>query len=284
MHTHSSIPLTERRRLRTKFYKKHNLANILTHWFNVGMWLLLLPTGIAIISSPRLGLSPVWWQELFRNLFGSTANLIRFHSTLGLIWAFVLTFNILVGFRKYFVPFAATRMLLDHDDIQWLKIKPLQMLGLKKDQPLPPQDAYNAGQKLYMYVVILGTLGIILSGVVMTFHEVFQTWVKQWAQPVHWVSVFSIVAGLIIHVYMGAVFPEEKEAFFSMFSGKVSAWYARAHHEKWYWRKVKEELEWEDRVTDEISRAVEDGGSPDYAQGRPALADRPGLRMEDTGI
>ncbi|MEJ2710357.1 MAG: hypothetical protein P8074_22290 [Anaerolineales bacterium] len=63
----------------------------------------------------------------------------------------------------------------------------------------------------------------------------------------------AIVAGLIIHVYMGAVFPEEKEAFFSMFSGKVSAWYARAHHEKWYWQKVKEEMAWEDQVERELS-------------------------------
>ena len=250
--SHNAIPLTERKRLRAKRIKKHNLANILTHWFNVGSWLLLLPTGIAIISSPRLGLSPVWMQEFFRNIFGSTANLIRFHYTIGLIWTFVLTYNILIGFRKYFVPFSKERLLLDKDDIEWLKVKPLQMLGFMKEKALPPQDAYNAGQKLYMYVVIVGTVGIMLSGLVMTFHQYIPwTWLIQWAQPIHWVSVGMIVAGLIIHVYMGAMFPEEKEAFFSMFTGEVSAWYARAHHAKWYWEKVKEELEWEDKVTAE---------------------------------
>jgi formate dehydrogenase subunit gamma len=248
-----NISLEERRRLRQKTYKKHNLANILTHWFNVAMWFLLLPTGMAIISSPRLGLTPDWWQEAFRNIFGGTANLIRFHYTLGLVWTFVLAFNILLGFRRYFVPFAAHRMLLDWDDIEWLKTKPLQMLGFFKDKELPPQDAYNAGQKLYMYVVILGTVGIMTSGIVMTFNRIFPPFLKQVAQPLHWVSVFSIVAGLIIHVYMGAVFPEEKEAFFSMFSGKVSAWYARAHHTKWYWEKVEEELAWEDSVEEELS-------------------------------
>lgn len=265
---HKNIPLPERRRLRSKMYKKHNLANILTHWFNVGMWLLLLPTGIAILSSPRLGLSPLWLQEMLRNVFGGTANLIRFHYTLGLIWIFVLAFNILGGFRRYFVPFAATRMLLDTDDIDWLKVKPLQMLGFMKGKELPPQDAYNAGQKLYMYVVILGTIGIMISGVVMTFNQVFPPILKQIAQPIHWVSVFSIVAGLIIHVYMGAVFPEEKEAFFSMFSGKVSAWYARAHHEKWYNDKLREELEWEDRVRQELAHSSEQ-----QAQEQPAPAD-----------
>jgi len=253
MSGHKNIPVNERKRLRTKMYKKHNLANILTHWFNVAMWLMLLPTGIAIISSPRLGLSPEWWQETFRNLFGDSANLIRFHYTLGLLWIFVLSFNILLGFRRYFVPFAAHRLLLDKDDIEWLKIKPLQMLGFFKDKELPPQDAYNAGQKAYMYVVIGGTLGIMLSGIVMTFNTIFPPVLKQIAQPIHWISVFSIVAGLMVHVYMGAVFPEEKEAFFSMFSGKVSAWYARAHHEKWYNEKLKEEMEWEDEVNSHMT-------------------------------
>jgi formate dehydrogenase subunit gamma len=262
MSSYKTIPVGERRRLREKKLKKHNLANILTHWFNVGMWLLLLPTGIAIISSARLGLTPVWWQAAFRNLFGGTANLIKFHYSLGFLWIFVLLFNILVGFRKYFVPFAVTRMFLDKDDIHWLTIKPLQMLGLMKDKQLPPQDAYNAGQKLYMYVVVLGTLGIMVSGPVMVFKQLFPPIVKQIAQPLHWLSVFAIVAGLLIHVYMGAIFPEEKEAFFSMFSGKVSAWYARAHHEKWYWEKVREELDWEDEVNQQVRSETQPDPEP----------------------
>jgi formate dehydrogenase subunit gamma len=259
MSSYKTIPVAERKKLREKKYKKHNLANILTHWFNVACWLLLLPTGIAIISSPYLHITPLWWQEAFRNFFGGPANLITFHYSIGFFWIFVLVFNILVGFRKYFVPFAVNRMFLDKDDIRWLMIKPLQMFGLRKGETLPPQDAYNAGQKLYMYVVILGTLGIMVSGPVMVLKQYFPPIVKQIAQPLHWVSVFAIVAGVLIHVYMGAIFPEEKEAFFSMFSGKVSAWYARAHHEKWYWEKVREEMDWEE----EVNAQVKAEASPD---------------------
>jgi len=58
----------------------------------------------------------------------------------------------------------------------------------------------------------------MLSGIVMTFNTIFPPVLKRIAQPTHWVSVGAIIAGLMIHVYMGAVFPEEKEAFFSMFS------------------------------------------------------------------
>lgn len=252
MSGHKNIPLPERKRLRQKMYKKHNLANILTHWFNVASWLMLLPTGIAIISSPRLGITPLWLHEVFRNLFGGPANLIKFHYTVGFLWIFILLFNVFVGFRKYFVPFAVNRMLLDRDDMQWMIIKPAQMFGLMKDKELPPQDAYNAGQKIYSYFVILGTLGIMVTGPLMVFKEYFPPIIKQVSQPIHFLSVFMIVAWLFIHVYMGAVFPEEKEAFFSMFSGKVSAWYARAHHEKWYNLKLREEMEWEDEVEDQV--------------------------------
>ncbi len=62
-------------------------------------------------------------------------------------------------------------MLLDRDDIQWFMIKPFQMLGLMKDKELPPQDAYNAGQKVYSYFVVLGTIGIMISGPVMVFKD-----------------------------------------------------------------------------------------------------------------
>jgi len=57
--------------------------------------------------------------------------------------------------------------------------------------------------------------------------------------------VTSVVAGLMVHVYMGAVFPEEKPAFFSMITGTVNELFAYSHHFKW-WRTVKqEEAEWE---------------------------------------
>jgi formate dehydrogenase subunit gamma len=247
--SHEYLPLSLRKKLHDKQIRKHDLANILTHWFNVLGWLLLLPTGLGILSSPRIGLVPQVWIDATRNTFGGLANLLQFHYTVGLVWLFVLAFNILVGFRKYFVSFASERMLLDKDDIEWLKIKPLQMLGLAKDKALPPQDAYNAGQKAYSYVVIGGIFLIGLSGLIMTFSRyVPWKWMVQWALPVHFGAVGAVFAGVIVHVYMGAVFPEERSAFFSMFTGNVNALYARLHHSKWYWRKVEAEQDWEESV------------------------------------
>ena len=59
-----------------------------------------------------------------------------------------------------------------------------------------------------------------------------------WAVVLHFAAVGVVVSGLMVHVYMGAVFPEEKPAFFSMITGTVNELYAYSHHFKW-WREVK---------------------------------------------
>ena len=72
-----------------------------------------------------------------------------------------------------------------------------------------------------------------------------------WAVVLHFVAVAAVVSGLMVHVYMGAVFPEEKPAFFSMITGSVNELFAYSHHFKW-WRTVKqEEAEWEAAHTQE---------------------------------
>ncbi len=243
-----TLTLEQRKRLQEQVLVKHHLANILTHWFNVAMWLLLLPTGIGILLEKTYPASSTAWNDLMRQIFGSTASLIYWHGVWGQIWIAVLTFNIFVGFRKYFLTFASTRMLLDKDDLRWLMIKPWHMLGLRKHVPLPPQDAYNAGQKLYSYLVVIGSFWIGLTGMIMVYSEHIPTswqWVIQWAMPIHFLSAGITFAGVIIHVYMGAIFPEERQAFFSMFTGKVNGLYAYLHHRKWYLRKMAEKAAWE---------------------------------------
>jgi formate dehydrogenase subunit gamma len=114
--------------------------------------------------------------------------------------------------------------------------------------------------------VVVCTIGIMITGPLMVLKSLFPPIIKQIAQPIHFICVFVIVAWLFIHVYMGAIFPEEKEAFFSMFSGKVSAWYARAHHEKWYNQMLTEEMEWEDKVEKEVLESTqlkEESSTPD---------------------
>jgi hypothetical protein len=58
---------------------------------------------------------------------------------------------------------------------------------------------------------------------------------------------------------MAAVFPEEKPAFFSMFTGKVNELFAYRHHFKW-WREYKmEEAAWKQKIEQEGAGASDDG-------------------------
>jgi len=255
--SHAKLTLEQREALREQTLVKHYTGNILTHWFNVASWLLLLPTGLGILLGKAYPFVPEAWNNLMTNLFGGLSPLIEWHSLMGQIWFFVLMFNVFFGFRKYFIPFAATRMWMDKDDWKWLMVRPFQMFGLMKDKPLPPQDAYNGGQKLYSYLVVIGTLMIGVTGLVLTYSEFIPTnlqWIIQWAMPLHFIAVGLTFAGVIIHVYMGAIMPEERQAFFSMFNGKVNGLYAYLHHRKWYERKMAEQAAWEDHYNRQIDQ------------------------------
>jgi cytochrome b subunit of formate dehydrogenase len=65
----------------------------------------------------------------------------------------------------------------------------------------------------------------------------------------------------MIHVYMAAVFPEEKPAFFSMITGTVNELYAYSHHFKW-WREAKLEEAESDRHRDDAAAPKETVAPP----------------------
>jgi formate dehydrogenase gamma subunit len=242
-----ALSLQERKVLLHTEIKKHKVANILLHWFNAAAWAFLLLTGLGILSSALYRVIPVNWLELVRSSFGGLANLRKFHMAAGLTWIFVLGFNVVFGIRKYFGPFGRESLWLTRDDLEWLKMQPMRMLG--KKIVLPPQDAYNAGQKAYALAITAGSLGIMATGLIMTFSRYMPArWIVQWANPLHFLSWGSVIAALIVHLYMGAVMPEERSAFFSIFTGKVNALYAFHHHYKWYRRSQLHEANWEERL------------------------------------
>ncbi len=217
--------------------KKHHVAIILLHWFNAIVWLCELATGTALIASPYFRLMPYWYIELLTDLFGSRATMLQFHIAIGVIWVLVFLVYGIFGFRTYLAKqIFEKEIALDRDDINWLIIRTLRILK-KSDEPLPPQDSYNAGQKLFALHVYAMIPIIMITGLIMAFHLV-STAVVGWAVVLHFVAVGLVVSGLIIHAYMGAVFPEEKAAFFSMLTGMVSELYAYRHHFKW-WKEVK---------------------------------------------
>lgn len=251
------IPLTgaEADALEQRHLKKHHLAIILLHWFNAFVWLIELVTGIALFWSPTFRVAPEGAVRLVRGIFGSRGDLLAVHITVGLLWILVFTAYGIFGHRTYLRKEVLQKEIgLDEDDHRWLRVRILGILGRSKE-PLPPQGVYNAGQKLFALMVYATLPIIMLTGLVMTFGWLGPT-VVGWAVLVHFVAVGAVVSGLLVHVYMGAVFPEEKPAFFSMITGSVNELFAYSHHFKW-WREMKlDEKAWEEDH-DRVAKAVD---------------------------
>jgi formate dehydrogenase gamma subunit len=270
------LPLTaeQAEKMSQRQIKKHHVAMMLLHWFNAVVWLAELITGTALVVSSHYRVMPYWYLHIVEGVFGTKANMLLFHITVGVTWIVVFAVYAVFGFRTYIrtkvlhgvhiheqplwrralalqcILFQSEEVCLDADDLKWLWTRALRILG-RNNEPLPPQGIYNAGQKLFAWLVYLAIPVIMATGLAMSFHLIATTAVA-WAIVLHFLAVGFVVSGLMIHVYMGAVFPEEKPAFFSMITGMVNELYAYRHHFKW-WKEVKmQEREWK--------QAMEEGG------------------------
>jgi len=216
--------------------KKHHVAIMLLHWFNAFTWLFELITGLALISSPLFRVMPRWYLSIVEGAFGGRANMPQFHITLGVTWILVFLVYGVFGVRTYLSQEVLQKEIaLDRGDWRWLLVPTLLILGRSKEG-LPPQGIYNAGQKLFALVIYAMIPVVMLTGLVMAFRMLSPAAVG-WAVVLHFTAVGVVVSGLMIHLYMGAVFPEEKLVFFSMITGTVPELFAYNHHFKW-WREV----------------------------------------------
>ena len=230
--------------MNSKMIKRHAKITIFMHWFNTFCWFFLLATGLGLIRNDDLQLTGGWWSNLMVSVFGSAETLLLVHEIVGLIWAGAFMVFLVFGFRKYVLPFL--RQIFTYSpsrDLKWLIKKNIQMtlgykwlkrLGFSPD--IPEQGFYNVGQKLFAVVSVLGGIVIVVTGLIMFLSNILidNTAIVQWAILIHFVTVGLVTGGLLIHIYMAAISPDERPAFFSMFTGSVPEDYAEHHHKLWY--------------------------------------------------
>ncbi len=208
---------------------RHRAGMRFLHWFNVLSWTLLLVSGTFLFSTPRFALFgtslPAWLAEVA----GSRASLLWFHAAWGVLWAGI-TIPLFLIFKRGGIE-ALREVWPTYDDLRWLWVKPLVMLGLTTE-PLPPQGKYNFGQKLFAISAVAGTALIVASGVVMTFH-LGPAEVVRAAILVHKLAVMLALLGIAVHVTMAAIIVEERPALWSMIVGEIDTEHARAHNRAW---------------------------------------------------
>ncbi len=231
------LTFEEKRILASRVMKKHGVAGVTLHWVNAISWFLLIFTGVALLSADYLKFAPVWYLDMMNGIFGTKSAMLHFHIAIGTFWVLTLLLYAIFGYRNYLLDFIKHDLILDKDDIKWFPAKLKNLAGKLSHYEMPEQGTYNAGQKAYAVVVAVCTVVLMVTGPIMAFH-IGSTTIIQWAMMLHFVATMSVFTGVFVHVYMAALFPEERPAFFSMITGKVNELYAYLHHYKW-WKEIK---------------------------------------------
>lgn len=203
---------------------KHDQQTRSMHWLHLICFLLLAITGIAFY----------FHLNAIANIFGGPANASLVHRWTGVFFTVGPTIYILLNFER-FARFIDTISSFSKEDLAWLKSMGGYIPFIKADN-IPPQDKYNAGQKILGGLIIVGCLLIIITG--------FPMWIWRHSMPAVLLSIFynihlwdAIIMILLVggHFFLAAIHPKSRVEFASMMiDGYVDAELTAHHNEKWF--------------------------------------------------
>lgn len=221
-----------------------DLWTIRLHWFNALCWLVLVASGLGIISGDGLRLAPAFWPTFVQGLFGGNANLVLFHGVVGIVWVIGIALFVLTRWRSVVLPFLRQVLVVTPAaamrDVWSMTITLAHLFGLMKNTPVPPQGRYNGAQRLLGTLIIIASLAIAVSGGYLFFGPgvldfpasgLFGAFFR-WALLLHAAAVFLVLIGLVAHIYFAVV--EERESLETMKSGYASVEFIKHHNPLWY--------------------------------------------------
>ena len=195
--------------------ERYTYKERLCHWITGFTYLYCLGTGLAFFT-------PVmFWIAV---MLGGGPSARFWHPIVGL--CFVAAATWMHGlWRK--------DMSITREDRAWLdKVK---YYVTNRDELVPPEGRFNAGQKQFYWVMFYGAITLALTGVVMWFPELVPNGLH-WLRPVvvilHSIAALATIGAFIIHVYMGVFMVPG--GLHAMLTGFVTREWARHHHRLWY--------------------------------------------------
>lgn len=193
---------------------RHPVYTRFLHWSVAIFFILSLLTGFAIYSP--------WLFRWIAPLFGGGPRTRALHPWFGLLFELFFLFQ----FINWFAPMAWTEA-----DRRWMKR--IRQYATNQD-PLEAEDVgfFNAGQKLYFWLILVSAILFLITGVLMWFPEVIPRWVVAVSYVIHDLAALLMLAGFIIHVYEGTA--QQPGTFRSMMDGTVTEDWAWTHHPGWY--------------------------------------------------
>jgi formate dehydrogenase subunit gamma len=190
------------------------------HWIHSGAFVVLFLTGLVLFLPPLAFLAQDSWTRVIHR-FAAAVFIIA-----PIIYLILDPKSAGRGLKQAFT--------WSSDDIGWLKAAPVYYFQ-GKDEDMPPQGAMNTGQKMWWFIVIVFGAVFVITGAGMWFAKTVAPAASlEWMVFIHDVSFIVSGAMFFLHIYLGVFHPLMTESWNAMTSGKISAEYARAHHEKWY--------------------------------------------------
>jgi formate dehydrogenase subunit gamma len=189
---------------------RHKLAARVIHWVVAVFFFGALFSGMPIWS-PVFG----WMAQIF----GGLAVCRWLHAWLGVGFALATVAMLLQW---------AGQMKFDASDKRF-SVRDYMSFSGPED---PNVGRYNGGQKFFFWMVGLGALALLLSGIVLWWPTSFSM-VLRWASiVVHDLAFIAFFGAIVGHIYLGTA--AEPGTFQSMTRGTVTKAWARTHHPRWY--------------------------------------------------
>lgn len=190
------------------------------HWINAFAYIYCMATGLALFTPYMFWMAAV---------LGGGATVRYWHPWIGLIYLAAI-FWMHSEWKGDMEPIPEDK-IWDENIKNYVE---------NKDDKMPPQGRFNAGQKMFWKAMFWCSLVLLATGVVLWFPELISQnrslrglhWLLPICIFVHSATALITIGFFIIHVYMSVWMTPG--SFESMMNGTVSSSFAKAHHRLWY--------------------------------------------------
>jgi len=198
-----------------KEVERYSFTERLCHWITGLTYLYCLLTGLAFYT-PYL-----YWLAI---VLGGGATSRFFHPWIGLAF---------FACQMWMHSLWNRDMSITAADREWEEH--VRDYAENHDERVPKAGRFNAGQKLFYWVMYYGAIALLITGLVMWFPELLPaslSWLRAIMIVIHAIAALVTIGGFIIHVYMGVFFIPG--GLRGIVQGHVPKSWAKAHHELWY--------------------------------------------------
>ncbi|MFZ3129658.1 MAG: cytochrome b/b6 domain-containing protein [Desulfosporosinus sp.] len=209
---------------------KHSAQTRSMHWIHLIAFIILGLTGIGFH----------WLIGGINNLFGGGANASLIHCWTGVVFTVGPTLYIFLNFDR-FSRFIDTITTFGKNDRAWLKVLGGYVPFIKMNER-PPQDKYNAGQKILGWLCIIGCVLLIVTGFEMWLgrHSLSAAFLNT-CYTIHFNTAMVMIVLVAGHFFLAAINPKSRGEFSSMMvDGYVDAASSAQHNSKWFSELKKE--------------------------------------------